>query len=45
MATSFGCRSHGISSATFFKRKFRYRGVDVTEAWRLRQLERENERT
>ena len=36
------CRKHGISSATFYKWKARYGGLEVSEAKRLRALEREN---
>ena len=36
------CRKHGISSATFFKWKGKYGGLDVSEARRLRELESEN---
>lgn len=38
------CREHGISSATFYKWKSKYGGMDVNEAKRLRQLEEENNR-
>ena len=36
------CRRHGISSATFYKWKAKYGGLDVSEARRLRTLEDEN---
>jgi putative transposase len=36
------CRKHGISSATFYKWKAKYGGLDVSEAKRLRSLEDEN---
>ena len=36
------CRKHGISSATFYKWKAKYGGLEVTEAKRLRTLEYEN---
>jgi putative transposase len=36
------CRKHGISSATFYKWKARYGGLEVSEAKRLRSLEDEN---
>ena len=36
------CRRHGISSATFFKWKGKYRGLDVSEARRLKLLTEEN---
>ena len=38
------CRQHGISSATFYKCKGKYGGLEVSEARRLRQLEDENRR-
>ena len=38
------CRKHGISSATFYKWKAKYGGLDVSEARRLRALEAENAR-
>ena len=36
------CRRHGISSATFYKWKAKFGGLEVSEAKRLRQLEDEN---
>jgi putative transposase len=36
------CRKHGISSATFYKFKTKYGGLDVSDARRLRALEDEN---
>ena len=36
------CRKHGISSATFYKWKARFGGLDVSDAKRLRSLEDEN---
>ncbi len=36
------CRKHGVSSATFYKWKARYGGLDVSDARRLRGLEDEN---
>jgi putative transposase len=44
MATAEVCRRHGISSATFYKWKSKYGGLEVSDARRLRQLEQENER-
>ncbi len=38
------CRKHGISSATFYKWKAKYGGLDVSEARRLKALEDENRR-
>ena len=43
-ATTDVCRKHGISSATFYKWKAKYGGLDVSEAKRLRLLEDENRR-
>jgi putative transposase len=34
------CRKHGISSATFYKYKARFSGLDVSEAQRLKALDR-----
>ena len=42
MATAEVCRRHGISSATFYKYKAKFGGLDVSEARRLRALEDEN---
>ena len=36
------CRKHGISSATFYKWKAKYRDLDVSEARRLKVLADEN---
>lgn len=36
------CRKHGVSSATFFKWKSKFGGMDVSDARRLRALEEEN---
>ena len=36
------CRRHGLSSATFYKWKAKYGGLDVSEARRLKALEDEN---
>jgi putative transposase len=38
------CRRYGISSATFYKWKAKYGGLDVSEARRLKSLEDENRR-
>ena len=43
-ATADVCRRHGVSSATFYKWKAKYGGLDVSEAKRLRALEDENRR-
>jgi len=42
LATANVCRRHGISSATFYKWKSKYGGLEVSEARRLRALEDEN---
>ncbi len=42
MATAEVCRRHGISSATFYKYKAKFGGLEVSEARRLRALEDEN---
>jgi putative transposase len=42
MATADVCRRHGVSSATFYKWKAKFGGLEVSEAQRLRQLESEN---
>lgn len=44
MATVDVCRRHGVSSATFYKWKAKYGGLEVSDARRLRQLEEENTR-
>jgi len=36
------CRKYGISSATFYKWKAKFGGLDVSDAKRLRALEDEN---
>jgi len=36
------CRKHGISSATFYKWKAKFGGMDVSDARRLKTLEDEN---
>src|SRR5689334_14850022 len=38
------CRKHGVSSATFYKWKAKFGGLDVSEARRLKALESENNR-
>jgi len=43
-ATAEVCRKHGISSATFYKWKAKYGGLDVSEARCLKALEAENAR-
>jgi putative transposase len=36
------CRKHGVSSATFYKWKVKFGGLDVSDAKRLKALEDEN---
>lgn len=43
MAARDVCRKHGISEQTFYRWKAKYGGMDVSEAKRLKELERENE--
>ena len=38
------CHKHGVSSATFYKWKAKYGGLEVSDARRLRALEDENGR-
>jgi len=38
------CRKHGISSASFYKYKAKFGGMDVSDARRLKSLEDENTR-
>jgi putative transposase len=42
MSTADVCRSHGISSATFYAWKAKFGGMDVSEAKRLKSLQEEN---
>ncbi len=42
MATAEVCRRHGVSSATFYKWKAKFGGMDVSEARRLKALEDES---
>jgi len=42
MKTADVCRKHGISSATFFKWKAKFGGMDVSDARKLKALEDEN---
>jgi putative transposase len=44
MPTAEVCRRHGISSATFYKSKSKFGGLEVSDARRLRTLEQENSR-
>lgn len=42
MKTADLCRKHGISSATFFKWKSKFGGMEVSDARKLKVLEDEN---
>ena len=42
VATAEVCRRHGVSSATFYKWKAKFGGMDVSQARRLKALEDEN---
>jgi putative transposase len=44
IGTAEVCRKHGISAATFYKGKAKFRGIDVSEARKLKTLETENAR-
>ncbi len=44
MSTAEVCRRHGISSATFYKWKAKFGGLEISDARRLKQLEDENAR-
>ena len=36
------CRKHGFSDASYYKWKAKFRGMDVSDAKRLKALEEEN---
>jgi putative transposase len=38
------CRDHQVAEATYYRWKRRFGGLDVSEAQRLRELEKENAR-
>lgn len=44
MAVLEVCRTHGISSATFYKWRAKFGGMDVSMMSRLKELEEENPR-
>lgn len=44
LPTAEVCRKHGVSSATFYRWKAKYGGMDVSDARRLKALEQENSR-
>ena len=42
--TSDLCRQHGITEQTFYRWKAKYRGMELSDAKRLKTLEEENRR-
>ena len=38
------CRQHGVAEGTYYRWKTRFGGMEVSEAKRLRALEKENRR-
>ncbi len=44
VSTAEVCRKHGVSSATFYKWKSKFGGLEVSDVKRLRALEDENGR-
>ncbi len=42
IATAEVCRKHGISTASFYKYKAKFGGMDVSDARKLKALEDEN---
>ena len=42
VSTAEVCRKHGVSTATFYKWKAKFGGMEVSDAKRLRALEDEN---
>ena len=44
LSTKDVCRRHGMSSATFYKWKSKFGGLDVSDARKLKSLEIENHR-
>ena len=42
LSTADVCRRHGIASATFYKWKAKFGGLDFSDARRLKTLEAEN---
>ena len=44
LPTAEVCRKHGISTASFYKYKSKFGGMDVSDAHRLKSLEDENAR-
>ena len=44
LAVNEVCRKHGISSATYYKWKSKYGGLEASELKRIKELEAENTR-
>ncbi|GJM43800.1 MAG: transposase [Gemmatimonadota bacterium] len=44
VSTNDLCRQHGVSRATFYQWRKKFRGMEVADAKRLKQLEDENRR-
>ncbi len=44
LATAEVCRKHGVSTATFYKWKAKFGGMDISDARKLKTLESENAR-
>jgi len=44
LAVNEVCRKHGISSATYYKWKSKYGGLEASELKRIKELEAENAR-
>lgn len=44
MPTAEVCGKHGISSASFYKYKAKFGGIDISDARKLKSLETENAR-
>jgi len=42
LTATAACRKHGISAQTFYRWKQKYGGMEVSDARRLKELEREN---
>ena len=42
LSASDVCRKHGISDATFYKRRSRFGGMEISDARKLKALEEEN---
>lgn len=44
IATPVLCRKHGIGQSTFYRWKAQYGGMSLSEAQRLKHLEKENQK-